>query len=88
MKTGETEMELADIRHARTRIQIEFIEMPEMRLRRDQVRRLLNLQPGPCDVALASLVHSGFLAQTRDGAFLRGASSRVREDAALIARAV
>ena len=71
-------MELSDIRQAMTRIQMEFIEMPEMRLTRAQVRRLLNLPLDPCEVALASLVQSGFLAQTADGAFLhrRGLDSR------------
>jgi hypothetical protein len=74
-ETGE-EMELVDIRYALTRIQMEYIEMPEMRLSRAQVRRLLNLPSESCDVALAALVQSGFLVQSNDGAFLRGASAR------------
>lgn len=61
-----------DVSDARTRIQIEFIGMPAMQLRRDQVRRLLNLDPEPCDVALASLVESGFLVKSSHGTFLRG----------------
>ena len=75
-------MELSDIRHASTRIQMEFIEMPEMRLTRVQVRRLLNLPLDACEVALASLVQSGFLAQTADGAFLRGSQLQSRRSAA------
>lgn len=67
----ECVMNLADVSDARIRIQIEFIGMPEMRLRREQVRRLLGLQPEPCDIALASLVESGFLTQSTDGIFLR-----------------
>lgn len=67
-------MELADIRQALTRIQMEYTEMPEMRLTRAQVRRLLNLPVESCEVALASLVQSGFLAQAGDGAFLRASS--------------
>jgi hypothetical protein len=66
-------MQLTDARDAQTRIQLEFIEMPEMRLRREQVRRLLDLSSGACDDALAALVRSGFLTQSADGAFLRGA---------------
>ena len=69
----EVEMQLTNVRDAQTRIQLEFIEMPEMRLRREQVRRLLNLSSGACDDALAELLRSGFLTQSADGAFLRGA---------------
>lgn len=64
-------MQLTDVRDAQTRIQLEFIEMPEMRLRREQVRRLLDLSSRACDDALAALVSSGFLKQSSDGAFLR-----------------
>jgi len=71
MGTEDT-MPPTDTRAAQTRIQLEFIEMPEMRLRREQVRRLLGLPPGACDDALAALVRSGFLTQSADGAFLRG----------------
>ncbi len=71
-------MELADVGYALTRIQMEYTEMPEMRLTRHQVRRLLNLPLDACDVALASLVESGFLAQTGDDVFLRGTSLRAR----------
>ncbi len=68
-------MELADIRQAQTRIRMEFLEMPEMRLTRCQVRRLLNLPLEACDVALATLVQSGFLSQTEHGAFRRPVST-------------
>ena len=68
-------MELANIRYAMTRIQMEYIEMPEMKLTLAQVRRLLNLPIDDCEVALATLVQSGFLRQASDSAFLRGAST-------------
>ena len=67
-------MELANIRYAMTRIQMEYIEMPEMKLTLAQVRRLLNLPIDDCEVALATLVRSGFLKQASDSAFLRGGS--------------
>ena len=62
----------ADIRHALTRIQMEFMEMPEMRLTGAQMRRLLNLSVEVCELALATLVQSGFLTSAADGAFQRG----------------
>ncbi len=49
--------------------------MPEMKLTRSQIRRLLSLPTDACEVALAMLVHSGFLVQTDDGRFLRAGGS-------------
>lgn len=68
-------MEPTEIRYALTRIQMEYTEMPEMRLTRPQVRRLLNLPMETCEAALALLVRSGFLVQTGDDAFLRRTST-------------
>jgi hypothetical protein len=65
-------MELTEIRDALHRIRMEYVEMPEMKLTLAQMCRLLNLPLEPCEVALASLVDSGFLVQRRDGAFVRG----------------
>ena len=65
-------MELADIREAQLRIRMEYIEMPEMKLTLKQIRRLLNLQVESCEVALATLIESGFLVRCGDGAFVRG----------------
>jgi hypothetical protein len=65
-------MELADIRIALHRIRMEYVEMPEMKLTLAQMRRLLNLPVDVCEVALATLVDSGFLVRRSDGAFVRG----------------
>jgi hypothetical protein len=54
-----------------TRIRMEFVEMPGMRLTRPQARRLWNLEQAACDELLDALVEEGFLKQTSDGAFLR-----------------
>ncbi len=82
-------MELGDIRYALTRIQMEYTEMSEMRLTRRQVCRLLGLSVDVCDVALASLVQSGFLVQNGDGTFLRGSLVQDRgASRAPLARAV
>jgi hypothetical protein len=55
---------------AQLRIQIEFIEMPGLKLSRDQVRRLCGVPATVCDEVLTALVRNGFLKQTTDGAFL------------------
>ena len=65
-------MELSDIREALHRIRMEYVEMPEMKLTLAQMRRLLNLPVDSCEVALATLVDSGFLVRRQDGAFVRG----------------
>jgi hypothetical protein len=65
-------MELADIREALHRIRMEYVEMPEMKLTLAQMRRLMNLPIDACEVALATLVDSGFLVRRQDGAFVRG----------------
>ena len=65
-------MELADIREALHRIRMEYLEMPEMKLTLAQTRRLMNLPLEATEVALATLVDTGFLVQRHDGAFVRG----------------
>jgi hypothetical protein len=56
---------------ARIRIQIEFIEMPGLKLTLAQIGRLCNLPSEICEPAVTLLVAGGFLAGTRDGAYLR-----------------
>ena len=53
------------------RIQGEFLEMPGLRLTAAQAQRLWGLERDVCDSLLEALVDSKFLAQTRDGAFIR-----------------
>jgi hypothetical protein len=65
-------MELAEIREALHRIRMEYVEMPEMKLTLGQMRRLMNLPVDACEVALATLVDTGFLVRRSDGAFVRG----------------
>ena len=57
-----------------SRIAVEYIEMPDLKLTLDQARRLLQIPEPVCRGALASLVARGFLVQTRTGAFLRRAA--------------
>jgi hypothetical protein len=53
------------------RIQGEFVEMPGLRLTAPQAQRLWGLDRDVCDALLGALVDAKFLAQTRDGAFIR-----------------
>ena len=57
-----------------TRIAVDYIEMPDLKLTARQARRLWNVPAEACDRALAALVERGFLVQTRSGMFLRRAS--------------
>ena len=58
------------------RIQGEFVEMPGLRLTSAQARRLWGLERDVCDALLGALVDAKFLAQTRDGAFVRMEGAR------------
>lgn len=52
------------------RIRCEFLEMPGLRLTEPQARRLWDLDALSCSATLTTLVDSGFLFRTRDGAFV------------------
>ena len=53
------------------RIQGEYVEMPGLRLTPAQAQRLWSLERDVCDALLGALVDAKFLAQTRDGAYVR-----------------
>jgi len=53
------------------RIQGEYVEMPGLRLTPAQAQRLWGLERDLCDALLGALVDAKFLAQTRDGAYVR-----------------
>ena len=53
------------------RIQGEYVEMPGLRLTVAQAQRLWGLERDVCDALLGALVDAKFLAQTRDGAYVR-----------------
>jgi hypothetical protein len=52
-------------------IQMEYLEMPELRLTFWQAQRLWNLSAELCDRALACLIGAGFLARTATGDYIR-----------------
>jgi hypothetical protein len=59
------------------RIRAEFHEMPGLRLTLLQARRLFALDIVTCSAALAALEAAGFLATTRDGAYVMAAKGRM-----------
>ena len=62
-------MDAPNWQNAVARIQAEFTEMPDLRLTRWQVERLCDLPQELCEAALAALVRSGILSETREGMF-------------------
>ena len=58
------------------RIQGDYVEMPGLRLTPAQAQRLWGLERDVCDALLGALVDAKFLAQTRDGAYVRLEGSR------------
>ena len=63
-------------RHAFTRIQVEYIEMPDLKLTLAQIRRLCDLPEELCEPAVAALLQAGFLWRAPDGKFVRRALGR------------
>ena len=59
------------VRDALLRIQIEYVEMPQLKLTSRQVQRFWNLSNDVCEAALAVLVRHGFLTQSPDGKYVR-----------------
>lgn len=59
------------LHEARLRIQIEYIEMPGLKLTPSQISRLCGLPREICEPAVSLLVSGGFLARTADGSLLR-----------------
>ena len=62
-------MDAPNWQDAVARIQAEFTEMPDLRLTRWQVERLCDLPQDLCEAALAALVRTGMLSETREGMF-------------------
>ena len=56
------------------RIRGEFVEMPGLRLTREQAARLWHLDPGRVTSLLHVLVDTKFLDRTTDGAYRRAGS--------------
>ena len=57
--------------HVLQRIRAEYLEMPGLALRPEQVQRLCGLDGTLCQSVLEALVESGFLSRRPDGAYGR-----------------
>lgn len=61
------------------RIQVEFLEMPGLKLTVDQIGRLCGLPHDISEAALTGLTLSGFLRRAQDGTFLRSGVRVIRD---------
>jgi len=68
-------MRFMPIHEAVELIQMEYAEMPELRLTFLQARRLWNFSEDLCERALTELLWSGFLGRTPDGSYVRRSAS-------------
>jgi hypothetical protein len=68
-------MQFMSIVEAIELIQMEYAEMPELRLTFLQARRLWNFSEELCERALRELLASGFLGRTPDGSYVRRGAS-------------
>ena len=67
-----------DFRNALIAIQVEYVEMPGLKLTVAQVTRLCSLPADVCQTALGALVVTGFLIETREGRYGRRGTPPVR----------
>lgn len=69
------------------RIRGEYLEMPGLRLRREQAQRLWGLDRDACLELLEALVQAGFLHKGTDGSYARLSDGSVRQPAISMAKA-
>ena len=67
-------MHVMEFRDVIELMRLEYAEMPGLKLTFWQAQCLWNLSDDQCERALAALTASGFLAQTREGAYIRRAA--------------
>jgi hypothetical protein len=60
------------------RIRAEYREMPDMRLRLEQVQRLCGIEGPTCKEVLDALVDAQFLRVRSDGSYVRGVDDSLR----------
>jgi len=63
--------------HALNLIRSEYLEMPGLALKPEQVQRLCGVDRAACEIVLATLVDAGFLAARVDGSYARAKDSEV-----------
>ena len=60
------------------RLRAEYLEMPGMKLRIEEVERLCGIEPPTCKLALDALVKAQFLSVTSEGSYVRLTEGPVR----------
>lgn len=60
------------------RLRAEYLEMPGMKLRAEQIQRLCGIEPSMCTLVLEALVKAQFLSLTSDGSYVRLTEGPVR----------
>ena len=63
--------------HALTLIRSEYLEMPGLVLKPEQVQRLCGVDRDACQLVLEALVAAGFLAARLDGSYARATGDEV-----------
>ena len=61
----------SSVREVLNRLRAEYLEMPGLRLKPDQVQRLCGIERTMCQLALDSLLESKFLCVKSDGHYAR-----------------
>jgi hypothetical protein len=59
------------------RVHAHYLEMPGLRLKADQVRRLCGIEQNICELVLDALVNERFLCVNRDGTYVRATEGHV-----------
>jgi hypothetical protein len=75
-----------EVQEAVLKIQIEYVEMPQLKLTARQVQRLWSVPMEVCQEALAALIRQGLLVQSRDGVYVRHRQSRGEDRVEGVAR--
>jgi hypothetical protein len=65
---------LAGLMH---RVHAHYLEMPGLKLKADQVRRLCGIEQNICQLVLDAMVAERFLCVTRDGTYVRATEGQV-----------
>ena len=74
----EEALVLSTLQDVLTRLRAEYLEMPGMRLRPEQVRRLCGIDPTVCQTVLDALVETKFLCVTADRLYARSTDGELR----------
>jgi hypothetical protein len=62
------------------RVRSEYLEMPGLTLKSEQVQRLCGLDGTVCKMVLDALVDAGFLTRRDDGSYLRSRGASLQPD--------